>query len=200
MRFISSSFAGKGLAIALATFMLAACSAAPKRDADRFYGLNVEAIQQSYGSTAQIEVRPVTIKGVQSGRPLVIQESAAPLQLVESRGHFWHSQPAYLIQDSTIEALNQGTTDARFGTSDTLKMIDYRLRLTATQFSYMPSSHAMVAITMSLQTRSGEVITAGNYEAKAELTSDAPADATAAFGTAMEMILTDMAADIAEAL
>lgn len=200
MRFVSSSFVGKGLVIALTATMLAACSAAPKRDADRFYGLTVEPIEQSYGSTAQIEVRPVTIKGVQSGRPLVIQESEAPLQLVESRGHFWHSQPAYLIQDLTIQALNQGATDAKFGTSDTLKTIDYRLRLTATDFSYVPSSHALITIKMSLQTRSGEVITSGSYEARAPLSSDVPSAATSAFGAAMELILTDMASDIADAL
>ena len=183
-----------------AVSMLAACSAAPKRDADRFYDLQVEPIVERYGQKVEIDVKPVTIKGVQSGRALIIQESATPLQLVESRGHFWHSQPSYLLQNATISALNAGSADAVFGTSDSLKRVNYRLRMTATHFAYSPEGDAHVALQMSLQTKSGEVITSGSYEASAPLASPAPIDAISAFGTATSLILQAVAADIASAI
>ena len=180
--------------------LLVACSAAPKREADRFYDLAVKPVTERYGQMAEIEVRPVTIKGVQSGRALIIQESASPLQLVEQRGHFWHSQPSYLLQNATISALNAGSSDAVFGTSESLKQINYRLKLSATHFAYAPNGEAIIAMDMSLQTKSGQVITSGSYTATAPINAPDIIDAVGAFGTATTIILQAIAADIAAAI
>ena len=188
------------LILGTAMAVLASCSAAPKREADRFYDLNVEAISERYGQIAEIEIKPVTIKGVQSGRALIIQESATPLQLVESRGHFWHSQPSYLLQNAAISGLNAGSSDVVFGKSDSLKRINYRLRLTATHFAYEPDGQALISMEMSLQTKSGQVLASGSYTASAPLESPAPIDAVSAFGTATSLVLQAIAADIATAL
>jgi len=196
---IASSFA-RFVIIGAAVAILTACSAAPKREADRFYDLAVEPVMERYGQIAEIEVRPVTIKGVQSGRALVIQESASPLQLVEQRGHFWHSQPSYLLQNAIIDSLNAGSEDAVFGKSDSLKQINYRLKLTATHFAYAPNGAAHIAIDMSLQTKSGQVLTSGSYTAESPVRSAEIIDAVRAFSEATTIIFQAIASDIAAAI
>ena len=55
----------------MAAVILAACAAAPARDPDTHYELDVAIDPVSFGKTGSVVLRRVDIRGLQSGRSLI---------------------------------------------------------------------------------------------------------------------------------
>lgn len=185
----------------IAGFILASCSAAPMREADRFYGLNINIEAVSFGSDETVLVKPVQIRGVQSGRPLVIAESQSPLKLIESRGHFWHTAPNYLIRDALASGMDNAATDMRFRTDDLLNAASYSLHLSVKELNYQMTGTAVVSAQAALKSRNGAVLFTGEYRQETEMTAqDDPAAAVLALEKGLTIIAGQLARDIAATL
>ena len=187
--------------LAFAGLLLASCSAAPMREADRFYGLDIQIEAQSFGDDDTILVKPAQIRGVQSGRPLVMAESQSPLKLIESRGHFWHIAPNYLIRDAMAAGLDAASTDMRFRTDDLLNIANYSLHMSVKDWHYQADGMAVVSLQAALKSRNGALIFTQDYRAQTKMTAQHDASAAVlALEEGLRAITQDIASDIASAL
>ena len=198
------TFPFRTLAVAIAGLLvLAACSAAPVRSPDTHYDLEVAMAPVGFGTEAAIALRRVDVRGLQSGRSLVIVTGTDPVRFQEQRGHFWHVATPTLIERAFLTAINEASTDAAFGTSDSFDKIDYRLALTVSRFAYVPGGEAMVDFDATVNAADGDVLLARSYWGRAPLAGAAPADGVnalgVAFGEAMTVFAGELAGELAAA-
>jgi ABC-type uncharacterized transport system auxiliary subunit len=186
--------------ITAAMLVLAACSAAPVRSPDTHYDLEVTMAPVSFGTEATIALRRVDVRGLQSGRSLVIITGTAPVRFQEQRGHFWHVATPTLIERAFLTAINDASTDAAFGTSDSFDEVDYRLVLTVSRFAYVPGGEAMVDFDATVTTSDGDVLLARSYWGRAPLAGDRPADGVNGLGVALGEAMAVFAGELAAAL
>ena len=186
--------------ITAAMLVLAACSAAPVRSPDTHYDLEVTMAPVSFGTEATIALRRVDVRGLQSGRSLVIITGTAPVRFQEQRGHFWHVATPTLIERAFLTAINDASTDATFGTSDSFDEVDYRLLLTVSRFAYVPGGEAMVDFDATVTTSDGDVLLARSYWGRAPLAGDRPADGVNGLGVALGEAMAVFAGELAAAL
>lgn len=186
--------------ITAAMLVLAACSAAPVRSPDTHYDLEVTMAPVSFGTEATIALRRVDVRGLQSGRSLVIITGTAPVRFQEQRGHFWHVATPTLIERAFLTAMNDASTDAAFGTSDSFDEVDYRLLLTVSRFAYVPGGEAMVDFDATVTTSDGDVLLARSYWERAPLAGDRPADGVNGLGVALGEAMAVFAGELAAAL
>ena len=104
--------------------VLAACSAAPARSPDAHYDLDVVMAPVSFGTEAAIALRRVDVRGLQSGRSLVIVTGTEPIRFQEQRVHFWHFATPTLIERAFLTSMNEASADATFGASNSFDKID----------------------------------------------------------------------------
>ena len=156
----------------VAAFVLAACSAAPARSPDTHYGLDVTMAPVSFGSEANIALRRVDIRGLQSGRSLITVTGTDPIRFQEQRGHFWHVATPTLIERAFLNAMNEASADAAFGTNESFATVDYRMAITVTRFAYMPGGEAMVNFDATVTAGGSDVVLARSYWGRAPLAAD----------------------------
>lgn len=180
--------------------VLAACSAAPVRSPDTHYDLDVVMAPVSFGTEAAIALRRVDVRGLQSGRSLVIVTGTEPIRFQEQRGHFWHVATPTLIERAFLTAMNEASADATFGASDSFDKIDYRLALNVTRFAYVPGGEAMVDFDATVNTSDGDVLLARSYWGRAPLVGEVPAEGVNALGVALGEAMTVFAGELATAL
>ena len=192
------TFPFRTLAVAIAGLLvLAACSAAPVRSPDTHYDLEVAMAPVGFGTEAAIALRRVDVRGLQSGRSLVIVTGTDPVRFQEQRGHFWHVATPTLIERAFLTAMNEASTDAAFGTSDSFDKIDYRLALTVSRFAYVLGGEAMVDFDATVNAADGDVLLARSYWGRAPLAGAAPADGVNALGVAFGEAMTVFAGELA---
>ena len=179
----------------LAMLMLAACSAAPVRSPDTHYELDVTMAPVSFGAEAAIALRRVDIRGLQSGRSLVT--GTDPVRFQEQRGHFWHVATPTLIERAFLTTMNEASTDAAFGTSDSFDKVDYRVTLAVSRFAYVPGGEAMVDFDATVTAANGDVVLARSYWGRAPLADAAPADGVNGLGVALGKAMTVFAGELA---
>ena len=184
----------------VAILLLAACSAAPIRDPDTHYDLDVTMAPVSFGAEAAIALRRVDVRGLQSGRSLVLVTGTDPVRFQEQRGHFWHVATPTLIERAFLTAMNEASTDAAFGTSDSFDKVDYRLILSVSRFAYVAGGEAMVDFDATVTSADGDVVLARSYWGRAPLAGEAPADGVNGLGVALGEAMTVFAAELATAL
>ena len=183
-----------------ASLVLAACAAAPARVADKYYDLQPRIGSFMFGTNASIRVDSVTVKGLQSGRPLVIQAGDAPVYYEEVRGHLWHVAPSTMLQRAFVDALSEASGDATIGTSDTLDMSDMRLKLTVTKLIIMPNEAAAIDIEAVLKNKSGDIILVQDYQGQTATRGAGYEGAVLAMQDALADVIGRLAADIRQAL
>ena len=179
---------------------LSACSSAPARDADIFYDLRPEIADVTFGSDKIIKVQSVSIKGLQSGRPLVIENGQAPVQFQDLRGHLWHEPPASLIETALVDAMMKASQDVTFGTSDTVDDEDYRLKLVISKFHFQPGKTAHLAFDAVVKDKRGKIVSTTRYDFVEPINGTDTAQAVAALEIALTKAITAIAGDIANAL
>ena len=183
-----------------ASLFLAACTAAPARVADKYYDLQPRIGSFMFGSNASIRVDSITVKGLQSGRPLVIQAGDAPVHYEEVRGHLWHVAPSTLLQRAIVDALSDASGDATIGTSETLDTNDFRLKLTVTKLVIMPDEAAAIDIEAVLKNKSGDILLVETYQGQTGVRGAGYDAAVLAMQDALADVITRLAADIRQAL
>lgn len=188
------------LAAVLGVALLAACSAAPARDPDTHYDLDISLPSISFDKAATVEIRRVDIRGLQSGRSLVIMTGADPVRFREERGHFWHVATPTLIERAFTTSLNDAQDDLYFGNSDSIRDADYRMVLTVTRFAYDPNGEAMVNFDATIKSADGEVVLARSYWGRAPLGNATPAAGVTAMGDALSQAMLVFADELKGAL
>lgn len=183
-----------------ALFALAACAARPARDVDSHYDIAVVVPETSFGSDASIMMRRVDIRGIQSGRPLIQIIANNPVEFQEARGHYWHVSAPTLLERAISDALSAASTDASFGTSETMQDADFQYSVDMRLFAYAPNGDAQVAFGVVVKNNKGKIVLSQDYAATASVTSSAPAAAVNALGKALSTALGTMAADLAAAI
>ena len=162
--------------------------------------LEVTMAPVSFGTEATIALRRVDVRGPQSGRSLFIITGTAPVRFHEQRGHFWHVATPTLIERAFLTAINDASTDATFGTSDSFDEVDYRLLLTVSRFAHVPGGEAMVDFDATVTTSDGDVLLARSYWGRAPLAGDRPADGVNGLGVALGEAMAVFADELAAAL
>jgi len=185
---------------AVATLILAACSAAPTRAPDTHYELDASIPPVSFGVNGSVMLRRVDVRGLQSGRSLITVIGDAPLRFQEQRGHFWHVATPTLVERSLLTAFNAASADLVFGTADSLDKPDYRLVVTVTRFAYDPSGEAMVNFDATVTASGGDVVLARSYWGRAPLAGSTPAAGVTAVGAALSEAMTVFSKELAAAL
>lgn len=184
----------------LALLALAACSSAPARDADVFYDVRPEIAAVTFGTDKVLKVQSVSVKGLQSGRPLVFEKATNPIQLQDARGHLWHVSPSDLIEAAIVTALSDASQDLVIGSSDTIDNEDYRLKLIVSKFHFTPGSQAYFAFDGVLKDKRGQIISTSQYEFNEPLNAGDYPSAVRALESAMEKAVAELATDIASAI
>ena len=190
----------RAVLVSAAALVLAACSAAPARNPDTHYELDVVMAPVSFGAEANIVLRRVDIRGLQSGRSLITVTGADPIRFQEQRGHFWHVATPTLIERAFLNAMNEASSDAAFGTSGSFASVDYRLAITVTRFAYMPGGDAMVNFDAAVTAGGSDVVLARSYRGRAPLSGDMPAAGVTALGAAFSEAMTVFAGELADAI
>ncbi|MEC8643375.1 MAG: ABC-type transport auxiliary lipoprotein family protein, partial [Pseudomonadota bacterium] len=167
---------------------------------DTHYDLDVTMAPVSFGAEAAIALRRVDVRGLQSGRSLVLVTGTDPVRFQEQRGHFWHVATPTLIERAFLTAMNEASTDAAFGTSDSFDKVDYRLILSVSRFAYVAGGEAMVDFDATVTSADGDVVLARSYWGRAPLAGEAPADGVNGLGVALGEAMTVFAAELATAL
>lgn len=194
------SYLARSAVGALALASLAACSSAPARDADVYYDLRPQIEQIAFGSTKTMKLQSVSVKGLQSARPLVFEASSAPLQYQEVRGHLWHVAPSNLLEVAVSNALIQASTDLVIGTSDNIDDEDLRLRLIVQKFHFTPNEAAHIAFDAVIKDRRGKIVTTKRYDVSHPMTGAGYQNAVLALEEALAQAISALANDMADTL
>ena len=184
----------------VAALILAACAAAPTRAPDTHYELDASIPPVSFGVNGSVVLRRVDVRGLQSGRSLITIIGEEPMRFQEERGHFWHVATPTLIERAFLNAMNEASADAAFGTSESFASVDYRMAITVTRFAYMPGGEAMVNFDATVTEGGGDVVLARSYWGRAPLAADTPAAGVTALGAALGEAMTVFAAELADAI
>ena len=184
----------------LSILALSACSSAPARDADTYYDMRPEIGDVSFGSDKTLKIQSVSVKGLQSGRSLIIEKDTNPIQYQEVRGHLWHVSPSDLIETSMSNALIQASQDLVIGTSDTIDGEDLRLRIVVTKFHFSPNDTAKLAFDAVIKDKRGKIISSTRYDLSQPISGSGYDNAVLALETALEKALGSLVLDIKQIL
>lgn len=176
---------------------LSACAAKPTRIADTHYGLDITIAETSFGTSETVSLRRVDIRGVQSGRSLVHIVSDNPPQYQEARGSFWHVATPTLLSRAFDDALKQASTDARFGTNETVQDADYSYIVDVETFAFEPNGEARVATTIVVTDSKRNIVLSKQYVATAIVTGNSATAGVTALSDALSQTITLFAADLA---
>lgn len=179
---------------------LSACAAKPTRTADTHYGLDITIAETSFGTDETVSLRRVDIRGVQSGRSLVHIVSDNPPQYQEARGNFWHVATPTLLGRAFDDALQQASTDARFGTNETVQDADYSYSVDVETFAFEPNGEARVAATIVVKDAKRNIVLSEQYSATAVVTSNTPTAGVEALSNALSEAIGLFASDLANAI
>ena len=105
-----------------------------------------------------------------------------------------------LIERAFLNAMNEASADAVFGTSESFDSVDYRLSITVTRFAYMPGGEAMVNFDATVTAGGSDVVLARSYWGRAPLAADTPANGVVALGAALSEAMTVFAGELADAI
>ncbi|MDA7648258.1 PqiC family protein [Alphaproteobacteria bacterium] len=155
---------------------------------------------QTYGRSISIEVRPVSIRGVESSRPLVRLVSDNPIKLEEVKGHLWHMAPANMVQQVVADAFSASSADAVFGTSDSVVDADYRLKLSIHRLAFSFGGSAILIFDATLTSSNGRVLHTRRYLSEAALNSKEIDSVVNAYSLALSSSLKNLSTDIAKAI
>lgn len=186
--------------LGLGLWLLSACSSAPARDADTYYDMRPEIAPVTFQSDKTLKLQSVSVKGLQSGRSLVIEKATNPVQYQEVRGHLWHVAPSTLIENAISESLMAASQDLLIGTSETVDNEDMRLRIVVRKFHFTPSQNAHLAFAAVIKDRSGKIISSTNYDITEPITIAGYEGAVLALETAMSQAIADLVSDIKKVL
>lgn len=187
---VTSALCGIGLLV------LSACSSAPARDADTYYDMRPEMADITFQSDKRLKVQSVSVKGLQSGRSLVIEQATSPVQYQEVRGHLWHVAPSTLIENAISETLMAASQDLQIGTSDTLDDEDMRLRIVVRKFHFTADQNAHLAFAAVLKDKRGKIISSTNYDITEPITEAGYQGAVLSLEKAMSQAIANLASDI----
>ena len=67
---------------------------------DTYYDMQPDIAPVTFQSDKTLKLQSVSVKGLQSGRSLVIEKATNPVQYQEVRGHLWHVAPSTLIENA----------------------------------------------------------------------------------------------------
>ena len=194
------SYMARSAVCALALASLAACTSAPARDADVYYDLRPQIENVSFGSTKTMKLQSVSVKGLQSARPLVFEASRTPAQYQEVRGHLWHVAPSTLLEVAIGNALISASTDLVVGTSDNIDDEDLRLRVIVSKFHFSPNDAAHIAFDAVIKDRRGKIVSSTRYDVSEPITAEGYENAVLALEAALAQAITALAKDIAATL
>ena len=200
MKRYSMSKTANFIAIIMGLILLSACAAAPARDADKYYDLRPAIAPVSFGSSQSLAIQSVSVKGLQSARPLVVLQNNAPIQYGEIRGHLWHIAPSTLWQRAVADSLSEASQDLKIGTTDTVDDEDYRLKLSVTQFHFVPAEKAVIDFEAVLKNRRGKIISVNRYGAEQPIASQEVGEAVVALQNALSEAVALLAKDLKAAL
>ena len=186
--------------IGMTLLVLTACAAAPARDADTYYDLRPTVAPLAFGSTKILKIQSVTVKGLQSGRPLIFEKSTNPVQYQEARGHLWHLAPSSLIETALANALTSASQDLIIGTADTIDNEDLRLKLVVSKFHFAPDHSAYLSFDAIIKDKRGKILSSTSYDIVEPLNASGYEAAVLALEAALSAGITAMSADIASAL
>ena len=191
---VTSALCGVGL------LLLSACSSAPARDADTYYDMRPDIADITFQSDKTLKIQSVSVKGLQSGRSLVMEKATSPVQYQEVRGHLWHVAPSTLIENAISEALISASQDLQIGTADTVDNEDMRLRIVVRKFHFTAQQNAYLAFAAVLKDKRGKIISSTNYDITEPVTEAGYEGAVLALEKAMSQAVTALAADIKNTL
>ena len=181
-------------------FALGACAAKAPRGADTHYGITAAIPATTFGTTASVALRRVDIRGVQSGRSLVHIVSDNPPQYQEARGHFWHVATPTLLERAVNTALQQGSTDAVFGTNAALQDADYSYSIAIETFAFEPTGDARIVFDAIVKDDRGAVVLSKRYSAAAPVAANSAKNGVSALSEALSAATTAFAIDLAAAI
>lgn len=184
----------------LALITLAACSQAPARNADTYYDVRPQITDIAFGSDKVLKIQSVSVKGLQSGRSLVIESATNPVQYQEVRGHLWHVAPSDLIETALADALIKASQDLKIGTGDTIDNEDLRLKIVVSQFHISPATSAHIAFDAMLKDKRGKIITSTRYQISEPVTAAGYEGAVSALEKGLSNAFSALAQDMAAAL
>ena len=190
----------QGAICGLALLALGACSQAPARNADTYYDLQPQIAQIAFGSDKVLKIQSVSVKGLQSGRSLVIESGENPVRYQEVRGHLWHVAPSALIETALANALIAASQDLKIGTSDTIDNEELRLKIVVSQFHIQPGTSAHIAFDAILKDKRGKIITSTRYAVSKPVTGAGYEGAVRALEMGLEDVFSALASDIAATL
>ncbi len=179
---------------------LAACSSKAVRKADTHYDIAISIPSTSFGTSAEVMLRRVDIRGLQSGRSLVHITGDNPPQFQEERGHFWHVAAPTLLERAIDNAMQTASTDATFGTNSTISNAGYSYTIDMIMFAFEPAGDARIAFQATVKDSRGKIVLSDTYKAIAPLGSAGPANGVRALGEGMSAALSAFAADLASAI
>ena len=182
--------------LGLGLLLLSACSSAPARDADTYYDMQPDIAPVTFQSDKTLKLQSVSVKGLQSGRSLVIEKATNPVQYQEVRGHLWHVAPSTLIENAISESLMAASQDLLIGTSETVDNEDMRLRIVVRKFHFTPAQNAHLAFAAVIKDRSGKIISSTNYDISEPITGSGYESAVLALEKAMSQAIEDLVSDI----
>ena len=193
-------FVKKTLLLCVAAGFLLSCSAAGPRTPDTHYDLAVTLPSQSFGSSTAIALQRVDMRGLQSGRAVVMITGDMPRQFQEVRGHYWHVAAPTLIERAFLAAMNTASTDAHFGTGKAMPDAAFRLALVVNEFAFAPQGMASISFEAVMTRRTGEIVLSESYHGTAPVAgadaSDGVLALSAAAGTAFAVLAGDMTSAI----
>lgn len=172
------------LAVTGIAALLAACSSSAPRAPDTYFDFAVTVPALSFGTTDRIALQRVDIRGVQSGRALVVVTGDTPRQFQELRGHYWHVAAPTLIERAFLDAMRTASSDARFGTSDMMKDADYRMTLNVTEFAFQPGGAASIRFDAVVTRKKGATVLSESYWGTAPLSGSSSAAGVTALSEA----------------
>ena len=188
------------IAAMMGLLLLSACAAAPPRDADKYYDLKATIAPLSFGSQQSLAVQSVSVKGLQSARPLVELQNAEPIQYGEIRGHLWHVAPSTLWQRAVADALSEASSDLKIGTTDTIDNEDFRLKISVTQVHFVPNQKAVIDFEAILKDSRGKIVSVNRYSAEQAISGNDVAGAVIALQDALSSAIAQLAQDVKAAL
>ena len=196
----SSAQLARSAFVGMTFIALAACSSAPARDADVYYDIRPQIAPVSFGTTQSLKLQSVSVKGLQSGRSLVLEMATAPVQFQEVRGHLWHVSPSELIETAVANALGSASQDLIIGTTDTIDNEDLRLKMIVEKFHFTTDQTAKISFDAVLKNKRGKIIFTKKYETIQASQSAGYQGAVSALEAALASTISQMAKNLSAAL
>lgn len=183
--------------IALLITAVTGCSSPAPRISDTHYNIETSIAPVSYGIATTIQLAKLDLRGIQSGRSLVLIYDTNPVQLREKRGHYWHSAPAHLLKRLISETLDKASQDIRFGTSANMQNPAYELEIDMRMFAFAPGKEAVVELEAVLKNQQNDIVMHYVLDRTVPLAGETPLAGVHGLQNALSQILTDLSTRLA---